>query len=92
MKALKVTIDGHLIGMFGAPDERPWIAMMANLPRTYMRAHIMTETSTESWQWQLPNIQEGECIEFRIVDAAPSDIPPAPYVTKLAGEESDERG
>lgn len=90
MKALEVTIDGRFIGVYAAPDEGPWIALMANIPRTYMRAHIMTETPTESWQWQVPDIQEGECIEFRIVDADSSDIPPAPYVRKFAAEENDE--
>ena len=90
MKALEVTIDGQLIGVYAAPDEGPWLATMANIPRTYMRAHIMTKTSTESWQWQLPDIQEGECIEFRIIDADPSDIPPASYARKLTAEESNE--
>jgi hypothetical protein len=87
MKAIQVSLDGQLIGMFASPDGGPFLAMIANIPRTYMRAHIMTETEIESWQWQLPDIQTGECIEFCITEANPESICPPHFVRQHGPEE-----
>jgi hypothetical protein len=83
MKAVEVSIEGRVVGLFASPEQGPWFAMVGNIPRKYMRAHIMTQTPTEAWQWQLPDVQEGERIEFRIVEATPNDIRPAQFVRKL---------
>ena len=45
--------------------------MIANVPRSYMRAQIMSNTDTERWQWQLPDVAEGEVISFRMIEANP---------------------
>jgi hypothetical protein len=69
MNALEVSIDGKRIGIFVPPDGACFAAMVGNVPRRYMRAHIMTGNDAESWQWQLPNIRPGHRISFRLVKA-----------------------
>lgn len=77
MKALEVSIDGEVVGIFVPPEGESFAAMVGNIPRTYMRAHIMSGTDTENWQWQLPDIRKGQSITFRMVEARPgSGIPP----------------
>src|SRR5688572_21162537 len=77
MKALEVLIDGEPIGVYVPPHGASFAAMVGNIPRKYMRAHIMTGTDDESWQWQLPDIQPEQLISFRMVEApAGSGIPP----------------
>ena len=71
MRALKVSIDGRRVGLYVPPEGAPFAAMIANIPRKYMRAHITSGTSSESWQWQLPDIQLGQTISFRMVEAEP---------------------
>jgi hypothetical protein len=87
MRALQVSIDGRIFGVFCVPDEAPLLAMCGNIPRTYMRAHIMTGTDTESWQWQMPDVQEGECIEFLITEAEPESSCPPHFVRRLESAE-----
>jgi hypothetical protein len=80
MKALEVSINGKKIGVYVPPEGESFAAMVGNIPRKYMRAHIMTSTDKERWQWQLLDIQEGEVISFRRIEApAGSGVPPAIY-------------
>jgi hypothetical protein len=38
----------------------------------------MSGNISESWQWQLPDVNEGRIIAFRMVEAAPgSGVPPS---------------
>lgn len=77
MKALEVLIDGQPIGVYVPPEGETFAAMVGNIPRKYMRAHILTGTDKESWQWQLPDIHPGQVISFRMIEApAGSGIPP----------------
>src|ERR1700688_4299410 len=77
MKALEVSIDGEVIGMFVPPRGSAFVAMVGNVPRRYMRAHIMSGNETEDWQWQLPDVKKGSIISFRMVEAQTgSGIPP----------------
>lgn len=77
MKALQVSSDGEVIGVFLPPEGCPFAAMVGNIPKHYMRAHIMSGTDAESWQWKLPDISEGQTICFCMVDAKPgSGVPP----------------
>jgi hypothetical protein len=69
MKALEVSIEGRVIGVFIPPDDEPFSAMIANVPTTYIRAQILASNDAERWQWQLPDVQEGETISFRMVEA-----------------------
>jgi len=77
MKALEVSVDGRVIGVFVPPEGESFVASVGNIPRSYMRAQILSGNDQENWQWQLPDINEGQTISFRMVDAAPgSGIPP----------------
>ena len=77
VKALEVTIEGKLVGVFVPPEKSTFAAMVGNIPVKHMRAHIMTGNDSESWQWQLPDIMPGQVISFRMVEAAAdSGIPP----------------
>ena len=89
MKALEVSINGKVVGLYVPPEGRPFAAMVANVPRTYMRAHIMTSTETEAWQWQLPDVKEGQVIGFRMVEAVPGSSVP-PRVSRLDPAETAE--
>lgn len=68
------------------PEGSTFGAMVGNVPRTYMRAHIMTGNDAENWQWQLPDIEPGQLISFRQV-AAPvgSGVPPQ-FVPAILGK------
>jgi hypothetical protein len=77
VNALEVSIDGKRIGIYVPPDGCPFAAMVGNIPRVYMRAHIMTSNDAESWQWQLPDIKPGQRISFRQIEAPTgSGVPP----------------
>src|SRR6185369_15791754 len=77
MKALKVLIDGEPVGVYVPPVGATFTAMVGNIPRKYMRAHIMTGTDAESWQWQLSDVKPGQVISFRMIEAPlGSGIPP----------------
>ena len=77
MNALEVSINRKRIGIYVPPDGSTFAAMVGNIPRKYMRAHIMTGNDAESWQWQLPNIRPGQRISFRLVNApVGSGVPP----------------
>lgn len=87
MRALQVSIDGRVVGVYASPDQAPFWAMIGNIPRDYMRGSIMLNTPTESWQWQLPDMQEGECVEFCLTDVDPETVSPPHYVRRHAPEE-----
>jgi hypothetical protein len=77
MNALEVLINGKRVGIYVPPEGSSFGAMVGNVPRTYMRAHIMTRYDAESWQWQLPDIKPGQLISFRQVKApVGSGVPP----------------
>jgi hypothetical protein len=77
MKALEVSIDGVLIGVYVPPGGACFTAAVGNIQHEYMRAHITTGTDEEHWQWQLPDIQAGQTISFRMIEApGGSGVPP----------------
>jgi len=77
MNALEVLINRKRVGVYVPPVGCTFAAMLGNIPRTYMRAHIMTGNDVENWQWQLPDIQPGQLISFRLVEApVGSGVPP----------------
>jgi hypothetical protein len=77
MNALEVLVNGKRVGVYVPPEGCTFAAMVGNIPRTYMRAHIMTGNDSENWQWQLPNIRPGQLISFRLVKApVGSGVPP----------------
>jgi hypothetical protein len=87
MKALEVSIDEKIIGIFVSPEGRPFSAMVANIPRKYMRAQVLASSDEESCQWQLPDISEGQSITFRMVEASPGDGVPAHRITPRNADE-----
>lgn len=87
MRALQVSIEGRVVGIYASPDQAPFWAVIGNIPRDYMRGSIMLNTPTESWQWQLPDMQEGECVEFCLTEADPESVSPPHYVRRHAIEE-----
>jgi len=77
VNAIEVLINGKRVGIYVPPEGATFGAMVGNIPRKYMRAHIMTFTDSESWQWQLPDIKPGQLISFRQVKAPiGSGVPP----------------
>jgi hypothetical protein len=90
MKALEVSIDGQVIGIFVPPPGEPFVATAGNIPRSYMRAHVMSGDRSESWQWQLPDVNEGQSISFRMIEAAPGSGVPPQYVRQRDPEEIEE--
>jgi len=77
MNAVEVLINRKRVGVYVPPEGCTFSAMVGNIPRTYMRAHIMTGNDSENWQWQLPDIQPGQLISFRLVQApVGSGVPP----------------
>lgn len=77
MKALEVLLNGKVIGLYVPPEDECFSVMMANIPRTYMRAQVASGNQTESWYWQLPDINENDIIAFRLVEAnGRAGVPP----------------
>ena len=77
MKALEVLVNGKAIGLYVPPEGECFSVILANVPRTYMRAQVMSGSKTENWQWQLPDINEGETIAFRLVETnGRAGVPP----------------
>ena len=55
VKALEVSIDGKLVGNYVPPAGKTFSAVLANVPKTYMRAQVFSGgPDSETWQWQLP--------------------------------------
>ncbi len=87
MKGVEVSVDGKIIGVFVPPEGGQFVASVANVPRTHMRAHVMSGNDNESWQWQLPDVQEGQTISFRMIEAdAGAGVPPQ-FVRQRSPEE-----
>lgn len=77
MKALEVLLNDKSIGLYIAPEGASISAMVANVPMNYMRAQLLTGNDKENWQWQLPDVKEGDLIAFRLVDAnGRTGVPP----------------
>jgi hypothetical protein len=77
MNAVEVLTNGKRIGIYVPPEDASFGAIVGNIPRTYMRAHIMASNDVESWQWQLPDIKPGQLISFRQIKAPTgSGVPP----------------
>jgi hypothetical protein len=87
MNAVEVLIDGKRVGIYVPPEGSSFGAMVGNVPRTYMRAHIMAMSDAESWQWQLPDIKPGQVISFRQVEAPAGSGVPAQFVRSRDPEE-----
>ena len=81
MKALEVLIDGKVIGLFVPPRGFTFAAMIGNVPRRYMRAHIMSSNETENWQWPLPDVKKGQEISFRMVEAKTGSGTPPHFIS-----------
>jgi hypothetical protein len=90
MKALEVLLDGEVLGTFVPPKGGSFVASVGNIPRRYMRAHIRAGTLKERWQWQLPDIQEGQLIAFRMVEAKSGTGVTPHRVRKVDRAESEE--
>ena len=77
MESLEVLIDGKSIGIYTPPDGASFTAMVSSVPKTHMRAQILSGNDQAHWQWQLPDIEPGQTISFRLVEALPgSGVPP----------------
>jgi len=75
-KALEVTIDGKKVGTYVPPTGKSFAAYLANIPKKYMRAHIVSGSDTENWYWQLPDMKEGQTISFRLIETNETGVPP----------------
>jgi hypothetical protein len=90
IKALEVSIDGVVYGVYVPAAGHPFSAVVGNIPRKYMRAQVLGGSDTESWQWQLPDIQEGQAITFRMIEAEEEDGVPPQFVRQISAEEKTE--
>jgi hypothetical protein len=90
MNALEVLINGKRVGVYVPPEGCTFAAMVGNIPRTCMRAHIMSGNESESWQWQLPNIRPGQLISFRLVKAPIGSGAPPQFVRRRNPREVEE--
>src|SRR5258708_7359539 len=80
------------IGVYVPPEGATFAAMVGNIPRKYMRAHIMAGSDTERWQCQLPDIRPGQRISFRLVKApVGSGVPPQFIRARDPGEVVENR-
>lgn len=74
--ALEVTVDGLTVGVYVPPPGGTFAAMLGNVPRTHMRANVTSGNDVEVWSWQLPDIQPGQSISFRLVVPQGLGVPP----------------
>ncbi len=58
VKAVEVSLDGVPVGVFVPPAGGAFMVFVGNIPRTYMRAQVLSGTKTESWSWQLPDVKD----------------------------------
>ena len=91
VKALEVSIDGKLVGNYVPPAGKTFSAMLANVPKTYMRAQVFSGgPDSETWQWQLPDIEEGQVLAFRMIEAPEDSGVPPHRITKRDPREDEE--
>ncbi|MDR3616730.1 MAG: hypothetical protein P4L53_24450 [Candidatus Obscuribacterales bacterium] len=88
-KALEVTIDGKIIGVFVPGAGRAFEVFLGNIPKTYMRVQVISGSDKENWFWQLPDIYEDQVISFRMIETNEKGLPP-PRVQLLTQEEKEE--
>jgi hypothetical protein len=87
-KALEVTIDGKIIGVYVPGSGRCFSAILGNIPRKYMRAQVLSSSDQDNWYWQLPDINEGQTISFRMIETSEKGVPPQRVVPM--SEEAEE--
>jgi hypothetical protein len=73
---LEVSIDGTIVGVYVPPTGGVFAAMVGNIPRTHMRGNITSSNDTETWAWQLPDVQIGQSVSFRLVAANGMGVAP----------------
>jgi hypothetical protein len=59
MKALEVSIDGVIVGVFVPPADKPFVGALRNGPQHSIVANIS--------EWNLPEVCEGQRISFRMI-------------------------
>jgi hypothetical protein len=83
VKALEVSIKGKIVGIYVPAKGHTFCAMIANVPKSYMRAQVISGSDSENWYWQLPDIKEGQVISFKMIEATADDgVPPQRVVEK----------
>ncbi|WP_137010776.1 hypothetical protein [Ectopseudomonas oleovorans] len=86
-RAIEVLLDGKRVMLLQAPDGGPASVQLANVQENYMRAWAHASSDEEVWRWQLPNIQDGQAISFRVIQAEADDISPPQEVEKRDPEQ-----
>ncbi|MES2820974.1 MAG: hypothetical protein V4812_18520 [Pseudomonadota bacterium] len=86
-RAIEVLVDGQRVKLLQAPDGGPASVQLANVPRDHMRAWAHASSDDEAWQWQLPDIQDGQTISFRVIQAEQHEITPPQEVEKRDPEQ-----
>ncbi|MDR3616729.1 MAG: hypothetical protein P4L53_24445 [Candidatus Obscuribacterales bacterium] len=88
-KALEVTIDGKIIGVYVPGAGRVFSASLGNYSETCMEGHVHSGSDKENWYWQLPDINEGQIISLRIIETSEKGVPPQRVEPKRKGGEEE---
>lgn len=86
-RAIEVLVDGQRVRLLQAPDGGPASVQLANVPGDHMRVWAHASSDDETWQWQLPDIQDGQTISFRVIQAEQHEITSPQEVEKRDPEQ-----
>ena len=86
-RAIEVLVNGKRAGILQARSGSPVGVTVANIPNDHMRVWAYGSDDEETWYWQMPDIQDGETVSFRVIEANESEISKPYEIEKRDPEE-----
>ncbi len=78
-RAIEVLIDSKRVGLLQARGEKPVGVTVANIPKDHMRVWANGSDDIETWYWQMPDVADGQTVQFRIMEVENDEIS-KPYI------------
>jgi len=73
-RAIEVLIDGKRVGLLQGRGGKSVGINVGNIPKDHMRVWANSNDDEESWYWQMPDVQDGQTVSFRIIEAEEHEI------------------
>lgn len=68
-------MNGEKFARCSSPKDGTFSAIVGDIPRDHARAFCMASNEEERWQWQFPDLNEGDEISFKIIKTDWCDEP-----------------
>jgi hypothetical protein len=81
-KALEVTIDQKIIGIYVPSDGKQFVAELESDPEVCTNLMVVSGSDQETWYWYIDNIAKDSIVSFRMIETAERGVPAHRVVAK----------